>query len=399
MAAFAGRFGRFLAVLGLTLWAGAVQAATAATGVRVAPQGEGARLVLNLSEPVEYSLFTLANPDRVVIELPELDWQVAGNPAGGLVERVRYARNRPGVGRVVIDLAKPARIAGHFILPPLNGQGHRLVLDLQPGAAPQAELRSPRPEPERQALAAPLPPPPAAKTQPRKPEKRVVVIDPGHGGEDPGTIGVAGTTEKSVTLAVALDLRRALLTTGRYSVFMTRDQDVFIPLRDRVATAVKANADLFISLHADSNPVKSTRGASVYTLSDKASDKEAEALAAKENKADLIAGFAADLNEYDAATRGILIDFALKTTMEYSGRFAKYTLLPELERQVRVLPNPYRFAGFRVLRVPNTPSVLVEMGYLSNREDEKVLTSARGRQALVAALARAVDRHFAEAKY
>jgi len=223
--------------------------------------------------------------------------------------------------------------------------------------------------------------------------KPVIVLDPGHGGIDPGTRGRLGTREKHVTLRVARIIRRKLLATGRYKVVMTRSDDTFVPLRQRIAIARKVDGDLFISFHADALSIKSFRGAAVYTLSEKASDDEAAALAKKENKADIIAGI--DLGRESGDVRNILIDLAQRETMNRSIHLARF-LIGDLRREIKLVRNKkHRFAGFAVLRAPDVPSVLIELGYLSNKADERLLRSSRHHAKLARAIVRAIDRYIA----
>jgi N-acetylmuramoyl-L-alanine amidase len=228
---------------------------------------------------------------------------------------------------------------------------------------------------------------------PRSAGKRVVVIDAGHGGIDPGTHGATGLKEKDVVLAVAKAVRDALEATGRYTVRLTRDRDVFLPLRERVEIARAARSDLFVSLHADSNDHPDVRGASVYTLSEAASDREAAKLAEKENMSDVIAGV--DLKEEDAPVASILIDLAQRDTMNRSVRFAE-TVLTSLPGATAVRPtSPHRSAGFAVLKAPDVPAALIELGYLTNREDEREMARESWRNQVAIAISRAIDRHFA----
>ncbi|MDA8230977.1 MAG: N-acetylmuramoyl-L-alanine amidase [Magnetospirillum sp.] len=246
-------------------------------------------------------------------------------------------------------------------------------------------------------VAAPVPAPspePKAK-MPRGEYRPMIVIDPGHGGVDPGAIGVSGIYEKNITLAVARELRRRLERTGRYRVHLTRDGDVFIPLHDRVAIARQYKADLFISLHADVVKDPQIRGLSVYTLSQTASDTEAQALADSENKVDLIAGI--DLSHESADVANILIDLAQRETMNRSAVFAG-DLVEELGREISLLTNTHRFAGFAVLKGPDVPAVLIETGYLSNESEERSLRQPEYRGRLARAITRAVDRFFQSAQ-
>ncbi|HEX9461473.1 MAG TPA: N-acetylmuramoyl-L-alanine amidase, partial [Alphaproteobacteria bacterium] len=387
-------------------------------------------------------------PMRAIIDLPPVNWALVGTMAAprGLVAGYRYGLFDPTTSRLVLDLASPARVrlVRYDLLPGIARQ--RLVVELDhttavafgeqvqpwtqsvtkparpaaaPGAAPPLPALSPsaaavaRAEPR--AIAAPTVPPPAppSATAPqvprvaavvpappsarppgaRKPEaKHVIVLDPGHGGVDPGTIGIGGTFEKDVTLGVAREIKRQLEATAHYKVALTRDEDIFIRLRDRVAKARSAGAELFVSVHADSIRNKDTRGASIYTLSETASDDEAAGLAARENRADIIAGV--DLSHENKEVMSILIDLAQRETMNRSATFAGY-LVDELGHEIQLIPaRPHRFAGFAVLRAPDVPSVLIELGYLSNRNDEQLLTHPRTRAKVAASIVRAIEAFF-----
>ena len=219
-----------------------------------------------------------------------------------------------------------------------------------------------------------------------------IVLDAGHGGVDPGTIGIGGTLEKNVTLPMVLELRRQLLATGRYKVVLTRDRDIFIPLHERVAIARAARADLFISIHADSIHNSQERGATVYTLSDTASDAEAAAEAARENRSDIIAGV--DLSHENKEVTSILIDLAQRESMNRSVTFASL-LVKEIGKQAPLIAEkPHRFAGFVVLKAPDVPSALIELGYLSNGRDERLLTEPRQRAKVASAIIHAIDLYF-----
>ncbi|MDJ0951265.1 MAG: N-acetylmuramoyl-L-alanine amidase [Alphaproteobacteria bacterium] len=373
--------------------------------MRVGQHAELTRFVLDLSRASDFRVFTLSGPYRVVIDLPHGAWKVrasAGLRPGGLISAYRHGQFSKGQMRLVLDLAGAAVVRKAFLLPPGGSSGHRLVVDLQPVSADTYRAEAARQNriswsklqggatakmPDTTRARVPM------RLKPRlRGSKRVVVIDAGHGGVDPGTIGVGGTREKDITLKMARELRRQLEKTGRYSVVMTREGDYVLPLRGRIAVARRAGGELFLSLHADSIRNRRTRGASVYTLSETASDKEAAALAAKENKADIIAGV--DLNTQDQDVANILIDLAQRETMNLSARFASL-LIEELGRDVRLLRRTHRFAGFAVLKAPDVASVLVEMGYLSNRSDERLLRLASHRAKLARAMVRAVNRYFA----
>ncbi len=260
----------------------------------------------------------------------------------------------------------------------------------QPAAAPQPQSTPPAPQPAPQQ-AIQVPTPSMESVTKAKDGVPVIVIDPGHGGVDPGATGVSGTYEKHITLAMARELKTMLERNGRYRVHLTRDRDVFIRLRERIAIARAQGADLFISLHADAVQNPQIRGLSVYTLSRNASDSEAQALAEKENKADLIAGI--DLTHESADVANILIDLAQRETMNRSAGFAT-ELVDEVGQEMDLLGNTHRFAGFAVLKAPDVPAVLVEMGYLSNESEEKMLRQPQYRARLAKSVSKAVERFF-----
>jgi len=251
----------------------------------------------------------------------------------------------------------------------------------------------PAPDMEPPAAKPPLPGPPAGV------ERRLVVIDPGHGGIDPGAIGAGGLREKEFTLAMSRELRDTLLASGRYDVGMTRDSDEFVRLRERVAKAREfaggrqSDQVLFISIHADSIRKSRVRGMSIYTLSEKASDAEAEDLARRENRADLVAGH--DLSGIDSPdVANILVEMALEESKRVARTFAGVLVAELSSSGVKMLSRPQRAAGFAVLKAPDIPSVLVELGYLSNKRDERLLRNADHRRKLAHALRGAIDRHF-----
>jgi N-acetylmuramoyl-L-alanine amidase len=364
------------------------------TAVRVGQHPGMTRIVFDVSDNVDYRIFFLADPYRVVIDLPELSWE-APPPRGdgvGLIKAYRYGMFAAGTWRVVLDTAGPVKVANMQLIEPREGYRYRLVLDLAPDARDSFLAAVKR----TSALAVAAMPPaepapaPAPKARPR-PEKKVVVIDPGHGGVDPGALGRTGVYEKFITLAMAQELKRQLDATGRYEVKLTRDRDIFLPLRQRIAIARADNADLFISLHADTIQDPTIRGLSVYTLSETASDSEAAALAASENKADVIAGV--DLTNASPEVTNILIDLAQRETMNLSANFAEFAV-DDLARETRLLGKTHRFAGFAVLKAPDVPSVLVELGYLSHREEERQLRDPGYRAKLSSALVKSVDHYF-----
>jgi N-acetylmuramoyl-L-alanine amidase len=315
---------------------------------------------------------------------------------------------RPQVQAVAAQPAAPPPAAQPSIAPPPAAQPSIASVPARTAKPAGPMLSAPVPPPleraagesspvKQAAMPAPAPQPqPLADSEPRtRPTNAipVVVIDPGHGGVDPGATGVSGIYEKYITLAVARELKTVLEKGGRYKVHLTRDRDVFIRLRDRIAIARQYGADLFISLHADSVANPALKGLSVYTLSQTASDNEAQALADKENKADLIAGI--DLSHESADVANILIDLAQRETMNRSAVFAG-GVVDEVGRETVLLGNTHRFAGFAVLKAPDVPSVLVELGYLSNEAEERNLRQPEYRTKLTRAVARSIDRFFVQ---
>src|SRR6185437_3577744 len=219
----------------------------------------------------------------------------------------------------------------------------------------------------------------------------LVVLDPGHGGVDPGAIGRSGTYEKDVALSTAREVARQLEATRRYRVRLTRDDDEFIPLHERVVLARAAGGELFLSIHADALPNASMRGASVYTLSEQASDRQTAALAARENRADLIAGI--DLSRHEPVVSEILLDLARRQTNNRSIQLARQ-LVTDLGHQVPMLTNSHRSAGFAVLKAPDIPSALVEIGCLSNRDEERLLQRAAYQRKVASGLVRSINDYF-----
>jgi len=364
------------------------------SGLRLGENGERTRFVIDIDRAAEPEIFTLADPYRLVIDLPQVTFDVDGQGAGegrGLIDRYRYGLFAEGTSRIVLDLERAVALDRFFTLPPQGAHRYRLVLDLVATSREKflAETESPKPV-ERT--------PPKQRVETASPsggrdDRRIVVLDAGHGGNDPGAIGVRGLPEKEITLEVAKKAYRRLANSGRYQPVLTRKRDVYLPLQDRVDIARANNADLFVSLHADSLDNHQVRGAAVYTLSETASDEEAAALARRENRADIVAGV--DLGQESPEVADILLDLAQRETMNYSARFANL-LLPELRERVVMRSNSHRFAGFVVLKAPDVPSVLLEMGYMSNPKDARMLKSAAGQKRIALALSAAIDRYFAE---
>ena len=360
-----------------------------AAAVDVATEGGKTRFTVTLSKAVAARAFAMERPDRIILDLPEVTFHLpseAGRAKEGLIASFRYGLFAPGRSRVVIELTQPAQVTRLDVVPqPADGSA-RLVVELAKTdreafrkAAAEAAARG-------RDTAAVAVPAPAADLRP------VIVLDPGHGGIDPGA-AAAGLFEKDLVFTYADVLRKRLEAGGRYRIVMTRDHDVFVPLGDRVRIARAAKADLFISIHADSiSGGQEVRGLTVYTGSERASDADSAKLADRENRADAAAG--ADAAEGPDEVLDILQDLTLRETRVFSHGFAT-RLVGELESVARLNKNPYRQAGFRVLRAHDVPSVLVELGYLTSRKDFDLITSEDWRERAAAAMTVAIDRFFA----
>jgi len=381
-----------------------------ATAARVGGDEQRTRFVADLDKSVSFTAYTLPDPYRVIIDMPDVSFtlpQGAGAMGRGLVKAYRFGQVEDGHSRIVMDTKGPVKIEKSFVVDPQAGQPARIVVDLLP-TTEAAFLKSYKkdrqsqtvtPEPQQQVADVPDEAPleiPAVKPAEPAPQpkdgKKVIVLDPGHGGIDPGAIGVTKLREKDVVLAYAQVLKTALEKTGHYTVVMTRADDTFIRLEDRVQIARDNHADLLIALHADLVRGASTRGATIYTLSAKASDAEAEALAQKENRADIIGGM--DLATENKDVTDILIDLAQRESKAHALLFAKRAF-GEMRGVTGFTGKPTRSAGFVVLKAPDVPSVLVELGYLSSRQDSALLTSDAWRSKVAAAMTRAVDNYFA----
>lgn len=390
------------------------------------------RMVLELSDKAEFRAFMLSSPYRLVIDLPSFEWRAGlleASPASRIKE-VRHGNLQPGISRIVFDLDSASLIRGAFILPRQQATPDRLVIDFvkttpeeferrksevhgtlftgggqpaisqaqTPPPAPAPIPRAPAGQPRYNGDPAPYQTASAALVPPPKPQGKIplVVVDPGHGGVDPGAPGANNTFEKNVTLALAKELKRQLEDTGRYRVLLTRDRDIFIKLGDRVKFARDNGADLFVSIHADSIGKSAVHGASVYTLSEKASDAQTEKLAARENRADLIAGI--DLSVEDQDVANILVDLAMRDTMNQSKFFAGKLVDTMENHGVSTLDSPHRSAGFAVLKAADIPSVLIEAGFMSNRKESALLNSDDYRRKVAAAIRGGIDAYFEQVR-
>lgn len=381
-------------------------------GMRFGAHPDKTRLVVDLDQVTGFRAFMLADPVRLVIDAPRFTWQVGSitKPQGSDIRDIRQGANGPDISRIVIDLGRPSLIQSAFMIPRASGQPDRIVIDYTPvsasafangkgkifGSLESAVNTAPYQDDQTAPIPQPKPvvaPPIANPGKPLpKAERPLIVIDAGHGGEDPGAIGSNGLKEKNITLAMAKDLKAQLEATNRYRVHLTRDKDFFIRLSGRVAIARNKGADLFISLHADSINRSGVRGASIYTLSEKASDAETEKLAARENHADLIAGI--DLSHEDEDVANILVDLAMRDTMNQSKFFANKVVTVLKNGGIRILDNPHRYAGFAVLKAPDIPSVLIELGYMSNNQESSMLSKPEYRGQIARALVSGIDGYF-----
>lgn len=382
--------------------------------IRYGVQGEDTRIVLDMSEKSDYKLQVLTAPPRLALDFPkqfDAPMSLKADPRRQ-VQSVRYGVLEDGGKRIVFDLRGFVEIRNHFYLPPSSGNsGHRLVLDIRPAEAPVSTPSLPLQAPQASSLnlsalnSVDIPayhptqnigfyslptPKPEFLAQPR--EKYTIVLDAGHGGGDPGSIGAGKVREKDIVLAIARKLKNELEQSGRYNVHLTRTSDYYIQLRERFKKARELNADMFISLHADKLHIPSVRGVSVYTLSETASDKETARLAQQENNAGIVAGVDLGVEETDVAN--ILLDLARRETLNESKLFAELFVQSLKQNQIRYLKNPHRYAGFAVLKAPDIPSVLIESGFLSNDEDAKLLQSNQYQNQLSKAIRQSIDVFF-----
>ena len=369
-------------------------------------QGIGTvRVVFEADTDFDYKVFTLNEPKRLVIDVKgvEVSQNISKNKDENVfLENVRVGTTGVNGVRIAFDLKKPVLIKKAFVLPPQSGFSWRFAIDLEAanerdflaklgGANSQSSDSFNKDEILPKNNVTNMKP---VSTQQSK--RKIIVIDAGHGGVDPGAIGYKGTYEKKITIAMAKELKEELDKNSKYKVYLTRNKDIFIPLRDRVKIARKYDAELFISIHADSARNHKAKGLSVYTLSETASDKEAAALAEKENKADIVAGL--NFADHTKEVSDILLSLAQRETNNSSSEFANF-LSSEMSKIVKTVSNTHRFAGFAVLKAPDVPSVLLESGYLSNPDEEKLLRQEKYRKKLAKATVKAVNKFFQDPKH
>ncbi len=390
--------------------------AATVTDVRFAHFKTGVvRIVAETDKRVDVDVIALHNPERLALDFPDSviskELQKKSFETNKLISGVRFGRPRANVARIVLDLKNEVR-ADHFLLPPQVKTGiWRFVGDLSvvgPGqktgnvplmrptknASPIKPMYAPQAQISKATTVKQAPKATSKSSlQPfKKNVKHIVMLDPGHGGKDPGAISKNGHYEKDLTLKMACETKTLLEKAG-YKVVMTRDKDVYISLRGRVKKAHAIKADLFISIHADSATNTRAKGLSIYTLSENASDREAAALADRENKSDIL--FEMDLGDVNQDASKVLIDLAQTETIGNSRRYADF-VEREMRKNVQMVPQPNRHAGFAVLKSPSVPAVLLEMGYLSNRKEEAQLQKASYRKKLAEALVRAINKYFEE---
>jgi len=396
------------------------------SGIAVSPSYERTRISIGVDKTLAYRLAVAKAPDRLILDMPTVHWAIRPEDLpqpGGVVRSVRYGHQTLQTSRIIFDLFEPVAVANALVLDQSGTNRHSLEIELKPLAEAAANhspdtfaatrpLQSSRSSADgisvsqmlrhtasEAASALPVQSfdrgPPVPAVRPPIPAqvigRRIVVLDPGHGGKDPGATK-NGIREKDLTLATAREIKSALEATGRYDVHLTREGDTYIKLRDRYEIGRGHQANLFISIHADANPRRSARGASVYTLSNDASDAEAEALAQRENKSDFIAGL--PVSEHSDGLMSILLDLAQRETLNSSAQAAEI-FSEELQKSWVTIDPPHRYAGFAVLKAPDMPSLLLEMGFVTNAQDADMLRTARSRKPLVRGIVDAIDRYFA----
>ena len=371
-----------------------------ALAVKVEGEQSQTTFEIDLSRGVTAEVFTLANPYRVIIDLPDVTFRLppgTGARGKGLITAFRYGLFAERKARVVIDTKGPAKIisatmahgaaAGSIILRVVMSETDAQSFADGTGAARREEAHT---KAEADDV---TPPKRAAKSKP------VIVIDPGHGGIDPGASGINNISEKTLVLAVAQRLQTVLAKSGTFDVRMTRSSDVFISLDRRLKFSADQGADLFVSLHADSiaetNLAEGIRGATVYTLSERASDEQARKMAEKENASDLIAGLqGVDQGGMDQV-KNILIDLMKRETSNFSADFSN-VLVGRLKRSITMARDPQRSAAFKVLKQTHAPSVLVELGYMSNSRDQQEMATPVWQEKVSGAIAAAITVYFAK---
>jgi N-acetylmuramoyl-L-alanine amidase len=380
-------------------WSDAGRVASA----RLWPAQEYTRLILESSQPIAHQLITLKDPPRIALDLSgvELTPELAQLPSrvqasDPYISAIRFGRKTPGLLRIVIDLRTDVR-PELFAVPPVAEYGHRVVLDLypltpvDPIAALLAEIDAAQ---ARAAAESPKPSASGKRDAKRASRPIVVALDPGHGGEDPGAVGRRGTYEKNVVLAIAKRLKTRLDSANGMRAVLTRDDDYFVPLAERVARARHARADLFVSIHADAFRESRARGSSVFALSEHgATSAAARWLAQRENAADLIGGV--NLDGRDPLLARTLLDLSQTAQISDSLRVGRF-VLEEIGGHNTLHKSVVEQAGFAVLKAPDIPSILVETAFISNPEEELKLRSDKHQARFAESIAGGVRRYFAQ---
>lgn len=373
-----------------------VASAAEIKGLRIGQGAGGARVVFDADNKFEYNAFLIDNPKRLVVDVKNIKVNKSverTQDKSNIVGKIRIGDLGGGKSRIVFDLKKTVIIKKDFMLPPQASFAWRLAIDISHASEREFDQNIGKSSPDIKNGHKQEDYTPVAKTGS---SKKIIVIDPGHGGRDPGAIGYSGVYEKNITLMTAKELKRQLDAKGKYKVFLTRSRDIFIPLRQRMEIARKNKADLFISVHADSAPNRKATGLSVYTLSETASDKEAAALAERENKADVISGL--NLVEQSKEVSDVLISLAQRESRNRSSELARCMEI-EMKKAVKLVTDTHRFAGFAVLKAPDVPSVLLEIGYLSNKNEERLLRQESYRKKIATSVVKSIDRYFEDMKH
>ncbi len=342
-----------------------------------------------INDNSEFKIFTLKNPDRIVIDLFNSDFENKSYKPNfpSFISEMRTSLNKKGILRIVFDSKKTLSLESSKTS---FNQNNQTSISTKINGLTENDLKVTSANKSNKEF-------PKVNSYKIKPSKKVIVIDAGHGGKDPGAIGLyARTKEKNITLSYAKELKKQLDNTGKYKVYLTRENDYFIPLKKRVEKSRKLKANLFISLHTNSIDDSVISGFSIYTLSETSSDKQAQLLAQKENRADIIAGI-----DFEGASKDImktLIDLSQRDSMNNSSRFSNIVISSVRNSGIKVLQNTHRFAGFAVLTAPDVASVLIELGYLSNKNEEGQLNSLLYKRKIATSLTEAIDKYFSQIK-